>query len=169
MDINIKGDPGTGNTFISVQVNKGGTYQHLPNVTEVNNTTNIYGDCKKKASAPADDKEKQIIKSEILDYVGQLKEYVHPDWTNKYDTLWVSILAIPEVDEAIYKKGSQKNTTFNRQLVGNIIHVLIPKVISETNRTKLCKTLEGKEHDIRKQMSLNPSEEIIKAVKELIE
>lgn len=173
MDINIKGDPGTGNSFTEIKIENGGIYQNLPNVTTVNNTTNIYGDGKAAArtGGDIDDKEKQILKTAILQFVGKLKEKVTKEWLDDYDTLWVSVLAIPEVDAAIYKKGNQQNIHFNRQLVGSIVRVMLDKgvFVSTTNPTELAPLIGVGSGSFRKEMGKYPSDEIVKAVKELIE
>lgn len=83
--------------------------------------------------------------------------------------MWLDILDIPQVDAEIYNKGQQKDTIFNRNLVGNILHVLIGKVIGETNVTELTKALEGKPGaSVRGQMGSSPSPEIEKPLLELI-
>ena len=169
MDINITGNPGTGNTFVEVKVTDGGIYQSLPNVTTVTNTTNIYGNGKKGDAAPANEGEKQIVRDAVLAYVGKLKQYAKPEWVDKYDQLWVNILKLKEVEEEIYNRGSQRGGhAFNRDFVGNIINVLIGKVIACENRTQMCMDLEGKDCKIRKTMSLDPSDEVKKAVMKLL-
>jgi len=160
-------NPGSGNTF--VLLDSGAIYNNNPNATTVTNTTNIYMDGKKSQPIPPDDKEKQIRKNALLQYVGLLKEHVADEWKDKYDSLWLQILEIPQVDAEIYNKGQQKGTEFNRNMVGNILHVLIGKVIKETNVSTLTKTLEGKVgHSVREQMGMKPSAEIEKALLELI-
>lgn len=75
MDINIKGNPGTGNTFQEVHI---GTVQNYnPNATTVIN--NNYGDKPKPTSAP--DKtmqhaEREQRKAEIMEYVSRIKCHV---------------------------------------------------------------------------------------------
>ena len=75
MDINIKGNPGTGNTFQEIHI---GTVQNYnPNATTVIN--NNYGD-KQKLVSPSDkamgDAEKELCKAEIMDYVAHLKREI---------------------------------------------------------------------------------------------
>lgn len=160
-------NPGTGNTY--VLLDSGAIYNNNPNATTVTNTTNIYMDGKKSSPMPENDSEKQIRKNAILDYVGKLKDYAKNEWKGKYDRLWLEILAIPTVDAEIYNKGQQKDTIFNRNLVGNIIHVLIGKVIDETNVTTLTKALEDKPGaSVRGQMGIEPSADIVKPILELI-
>lgn len=160
-------NPGQGNAYVILD--SGAIYNNNPNATTVTNTTNIYMDGKKTPPLPEDDKEKQIRKNAILEYVGKLKDYATDDWKGNYNQLWLDILDIPQVDAEIYNKGQQKDTIFNRNLVGNILHVLIGKVIGETNVTELTKALEGKPGaSVRGQMGSSPSPEIEKPLLELI-
>lgn len=171
MDININftGDPGTGNTFV---MNESGViYNNNPNATQVTNITNNYysGDVPRQ-NAPLDDNDKKIRKSALLEYVAKLKPYAKAEWEKRYEQLWLKILDLPEVDKQIYNVGRQKGTTFNRQLVGRIIHFLKSKVLAEQNNTKLTLALEGKEGaSVRLVLGKDPSEEIQNAIKKLME
>ena len=100
-----------------------------------------------------------------MDYVAHLKPYVSKEWKNRYETLWRSILAIPEVDAVVYKPGKQKNTTFNRNLIANIIYIMCSEnVIDEHNATTLTKILEhDKEHSVRSQLGIQPTDSTIAA------
>ena len=162
MDINITGNPGTGNTFQEIHI---GTVQNYnPNATTVIN--NNYGD-KQKLVSPSDkamgDAEKEQRKAEIMDYVAHLKSFVSKEWKNRYETLWRSVLAIPEVDAIVYEPGKQKNTTFNRNLIANIIYIMCSEnVIDEHNATTLTKALEhDKEHSVRSQLGIQPTDSTI--------
>jgi hypothetical protein len=164
MDINITGNPGTGNTFQEIHI---GTVQNYnPNATTVIN--NNYGD-KQKPVSPSDkamgDAEKEQCKAEIMDYVAHLKPYVSKGWKNRYETLWRSILAIPEVDAVVYNPGKQKNTTFNRNLIANIIYIMYREnVIVVHNVTTLTKALEhDKDHSVRSQLGIQPTDSTIAA------
>lgn len=173
MELKIDGNPGTGNSFTQVVIQAGGVYNNNPNATAVTNTTIIYGDGKEQAGGSCmDDREKQILKTAILEFVGKLKPKVAAEWTNKYDTLWVSILAIPEVDAVVYDKGQQKNTLFNRSLVGGIVKVLLDnKVFVQTASPTDLAPLIGKDgsESFRKEMGKYPSVEIRNAITGLVE
>ena len=165
MDINIKGDPGTGNSFTEIIVKEGAIYQ--PNGTT--NITNNYFNGKKYDATPCNEDEKQIVRNEVIAYVGKLKPFVKPEWERKYDSLWVRILSLKEVEAEIYKTGNQKGHAFNRNFVGNIINVICKTVYSTENRTQMCNALEGKDNNVRKEMSKDPSDEVKKAVINLLE
>lgn len=172
MDINITGNPGTGNSYTEVIVKEGGNYNNMPNVTTVNQTTIIYGDNKDASGrGEMDEREKQIIKTAILEFVGKLKGYVSADWASKYDTLWVSILALPEVEAQIYDKGRQRNTLFNRALVGGIVKVMMDKNVFKTdaNPTTMAPAVGDSSESFRKEMGCYPSSDIETAVKKLID
>ena len=163
MDIKIEGNPGTGNTFQEIKI--GYVENYNPNATTVIN--NHYGDRKKSALA-ADDSQKQLdmiqLQAEILDYVGHLKQFVSKDWKNRYETLWHNILNLPEVSALVGDPGKQKDTTFNRNLVANIIYIMCNQgIITETNATTLTVALEGdKDHRVRAQLRKNPDDKDLK-------
>lgn len=171
MDINIKGDPGTGNSYTEIKMEKGAIYQNLPNVTEVTNVTNNYMYGKMASGIPQTEEEKQILKDSILEYVNKLKDEVAEDWKKDYGKLWLDILAVPEIEENIYNPGRQDDTRFNRNLVGNIIGFLKTKSIyKKTTAKKLAEILEGNpDSSVRGQIGVklpiptrNTIEDIIK-------
>lgn len=160
-------NPGTGNTFVTVE--SGGIYNSNPLATTVTNTTNLYMDRSRPSASPLDDTERRIRRNAILNYVAPLKNFVTPEWQGRYEPLWLDILELPEVAAEVYERGQQKDTVFNRNLVGNLIHVLIGRVIGETNVTTLAKALEGKSTgSVRGQMGLKPSASIEKALLRLL-
>ena len=170
MEINIKGNPGQGNTFQEIHINKVDNFN--PNATTVIN--NYYGD--KQKPAPAAEKELQNAereqrKSDILQYVAKLTQYVSKEWKNRYETLWKNILALPEVEAEVYEPGKQKGTTFNRNLIAHIIYIMCKEdVITEKNATRLATALEGSgEYSVRNQLGQHPSNrEITDKVQQLI-
>ena len=163
MEINIKGDPGQGNTFQDIHINHVDNFN--PNATTVVN--NYYGD--KQKSVPAAEKvlqdaEREKCKADILQYVAKLSQYVSKDWKNRYETLWKNILALPEVEAEVYEPGKQKGTTFNRNLIANIICMMVrTEVFTTNNATHLTIALEGdKEHSVRNQLREYPQNDDIK-------
>ena len=160
-------NPGSGNTYNEWNI------QHVenfnPNATSVITVHYHYGEEKVASGGRKrmDDEQKQAIKNEILDYVGQLTDFVNSDWKTRYATLWNKILDLPAVEAVIYDYGRQRNTHFNKYVLGNIIHMLMGKVL-KGNATDLCKALEGDEkHHIRQEMGYDPAEEIRSAVSAL--
>ena len=163
MEINIKGDPGQGNTFQDIHIDHVDNFN--PNATTVVN--NYYGD--KQKSVPAAEKvlqdaEREKRKADILQYVAKLSQYVSKDWKNRYETLWKNILALPEAEAEVYEPGKQKGTTFNRNLIANIICMMVrTEVFTTNNATHLTIALEGdKEHSVRNQLREYPQNDDIK-------
>lgn len=170
MDVNVTGNPGTGNSFHEYHINNVETF--APNATTVIN--NHYGDRKSASVATSKGEEKADLiqrQHEIMDYVGNLKQYVAPEWKNRYENVWRSILAQPEVAAAIYEPGKQKDTTFNRNLVANIVFLMTNHgVITERNATTLTLALEDdKDHSVRAQLRSEPDDRrITEAVSKLL-
>ena len=111
----------------------------------------------------------QPDKKSIIDYVMKLHPvYVSKEWQDKYEGLWKAILELPVVAEKIYDKGRQQNTTFNRNLVGNILHLLADKkVLTTNNATKLAIGLEKDENaSVRAKLGEMPPKEVKDAVEE---
>ncbi|MBP3668948.1 MAG: hypothetical protein J6J26_05200 [Bacteroides sp.] len=112
----------------------------------------------------------QLCKENILEYVMRLHPvYVRQEWQDKYGELWEQILELPAVAEKIYDKGRQQGTTFNRNLVGNILHLMAEKkVLAITaNATKMAEVLEGDANSsIRAKLGEMPPKEVKDAVEE---
>lgn len=171
MDINIKGNPGTGNVFQEIHINNVETY--APNATTVIN--NHYAD-KRPLRNSADVRQNEVAarqrQADIMDYVGRLKKYVSQDWRNRYETTWERILNLPEVASVVYDQGRQRDTTFNRNLVANIIYVMCRRgIIAELCATSLTMALEDdKEHSVRAQLGREPeNRELTEKIKELLD
>ena len=113
----------------------------------------------------------QLCKENILEYVMRLHPvYVRQEWQDKYGELWEQILELPAVADKIHDKGKQQNTTFNRNLVGNILHLLADKkVLTTNNATKLAIGLENDENaSVRAKLGEMPPKEVKDAVESLI-
>ena len=111
----------------------------------------------------------QLCKENILEYVMRLHPvYVRQEWQDKYGELWEQILELPAVADKIHDKGKQQNTTFNRNLVGNILHLLADKkVLTTNNATKLAIGLEKDENaSVRAKLGEMPPKEVKDAVEE---
>ena len=113
----------------------------------------------------------QLCKDSILEYVMKLHPFlVREEWRDKYKELWEEILELPEVAKVIYDKGRQQKTTFNRNLVGNILHLMAEcKVLTTGNATNLAKALEDNaDASIRAKLGEMPSKEVKDAIEILI-
>ena len=162
MEIKIAGNPGTGNTFSEVHI--GYVENYVPNATTVIN--NHYGESGK--AKPQTDRETSkadllVRRGEIMQYVGNLRPYVSEKWKNRYEAVWHAILDLPAVAAVIYEPGKQKDTSFNRNLVANIIYIMCGRrILIESNATKLTEALEGdKDHSVRAQLGKAPDNKVI--------
>ncbi len=97
--------------------------------------------------------------------------HVREEWREKYRQLWEAILELPAVAEIIYDKGKQQGTTFNRNLVGNILHLMAErKVLSTGNATKLAIALEGtSDTSVRAKLGEMPPRPVKVAVEKLLD
>lgn len=151
-------------------------HQLIPNATHV--TNNYYGDefvpndvLQKPASYDATCNP-QLSKESVLEYVMRLfPAHVCEKWRDKYRSLWESILSLPVVSRYIYNKGKQQNTTFNRNLVGNILHLIAEsKILVTTNATRLSEVLENDSNaSIRAKLGEMPPTEIKRHIEGLIQ
>ena len=114
----------------------------------------------------------QPDKKSIIDYVMKLHPvYVSKEWQDKYEWLWKQILELPAVADRIHDKGRQQGTTFNRNLVANILHLMAEKkVLAITaNATKMAEVLEGDANaSVRAKLGEMPLRVIEQAVESLI-
>ena len=170
MEVKIDGNPGTGNTFQEIKI--GYVENYVPNATTVIN--NHYGESGK--AKPQTDKETSkadllVRRGEIMQYVGNLRPYVSEKWKNRYEAVWHAILDLPAVAAVIYEPGKQKDTSFNRNLVANIIYIMCGRrILIESNATKLTEALEGdKDHSVRAHLRTEPADAVLlREVKELL-
>ncbi|SHK60763.1 HIRAN domain-containing protein [Xylanibacter ruminicola] len=112
--------------------------------------------------------------NDILEYTGRVKGMLAASWTTeRYDALWDAILSIPAVKWQAKKVGKQQNTTFNRNLIANILHTMIDKHVfapSASNQT-ICEALEGtKDHSVRSALGTALKDKALKTdIERLIE
>jgi hypothetical protein len=168
MEIKIKGNPGTGNSFTEVHIDNVQNYN--PNATTIIN--NNYGTRKphNTVSQGVIEVDKDEVRLKIIKYVEKTLEYVAEDWKKKFKPLWEDILNIKEVDASVYDSGSQEGTAFNRVLVAGIIRILKDKgVYRKCTNSSLGIALEGTyEHHVRQEIGKYPSEEIQNSIKQLL-
>lgn len=109
----------------------------------------------------------------IIDYVMRLHpSHVRQEWQEKYQALWKSILELPPVACKVYDKGRQQGTTFNRNLVANILHLLAERRVLtiNANPTEMAKLLEGDANaSVRAKLGEMPEKVIGLAVTELVD
>ena len=104
----------------------------------------------------------------IMEYVGRLKPIVRQEFLNTYDQLWSGILELKEVKLQVYDKGKQQDTTFNRNLVAQIIHQVSDWLyVPAANAVKMAEYLEpgrGAEHSVRQKLGESPDRVVKKAI-----
>ena len=115
----------------------------------------------------------QHVNDVIMEYVGRLMPVVREEVADKYIMIWQEILANNMVKQVIYNKGKQQDTSFNRNLVAQIIHQISPKVyLSEAKPTVLAEYLEpekGANHAVRQKLGEAPENVIKKEIDKCME
>lgn len=110
-------------------------------------------------------------KEAIIDYLDRLKPMVKAEYKDRYDTLWEGVLELSQVKAAIYNKGKQQDTTFNRNLLAQIIHQLGVLYVPTANTVQMAMQLEpekGADHPVRQKLGEVPEKTIKKAIDEYI-
>ena len=107
-------------------------------------------------------------KERIISYVDRLEPMVNKDFRDNYYELWNGILELKEVKESVYDKGKQQGTTFNRNLVAQIIRQIKDKVyVASANTVQMAEYLEpgkGANHPVRQKLGEVPCKMIKKSV-----
>lgn len=170
-EIKIEGNPGTGNSYI--EVNIGHVENYNPAATTVVN--NYYGTRLKPEALESITAGKTLLRQEILTYVSKTLTFVLHQWKGKYMDLWSDILNLPEVDAVIYDKGRQQCTLFNRKELCHIIcyvgkHAVDGMGIFEKyNATHIAVAFkDGAEKSTRPELGFRPSKEIQTAIDTLL-
>ena len=103
-------------------------------------------------------------KDAIMGYVGRLKPMVRESYVDCYDQLWMGILELEEVKTHVYDSGKQQDTTFNRNLVAQIIHQMAATVFVPTantvNMAQYLEPIKGSDHPVRQKLGESPENKI---------
>lgn len=104
-------------------------------------------------------------------YIDRIRSLLTDSWKAKYRQVWEEIIDHPTVAAVIYNKGRQTKTTFNRNLVGNIINYLGHQgMIDVWNASKVAIMLENTtEHSVREALRQDPPANIIEVLKDYTE
>ena len=108
-------------------------------------------------------------KEAIMEYVGRLRPLVKEQYQERYDQIWEGILEISQVKAMIYNKGRQQDTTFNRNLLAQLIHQVDVIYLPTANTVQMATYLEpekGVDHPVRQKLGEVPDKAIKKAVEE---
>ncbi len=107
-------------------------------------------------------------KETIINYVDRLEPMVKKEIRDTYYELWNGILELKEVKQSVYDKGKQQGTTFNRNLVAQIICQIKDKVyMASANTVQMAECLEpgkGVNHPVRQKLGEVPCKTIKKSV-----
>ena len=137
-----------------------------------NNGTMTYNDHRGAEERKKDDACAPASKETIMEYVGRLRPVVREQYRDRYDQIWEGILEISQVKAVIYKKGKQQNTTFNRNLLAQIIHQVSNVIYLPTaNTVQMAECLEpgkGIDHSVRQKLGESPEKDVKKAVEEFM-
>lgn len=176
MNIDKYANLGTGN--IIQEINIQNVEHFYPNAhTVINNGKSgpqeLKGDAKAAKPArrsPMEQRDLPPVREQIMLYVSCLnvEKFVQPEWVGKrYMDLWNGILDIPKVEALVYNPGKQRETSFNRNLVGNIIYYLATRpdkrkcVYKDFNASLFADKLEtNPEHSVRLAMGKLPTDEV---------
>ena len=128
---------------------------------------------------PVEEKEEEMYvednryssaKEKIISYVNRLEPMVKKEFRDNYYELWNGILELKEVKESVYDKGKQQGTTFNRNLVAQIIRQIKDNVyVTTANAVQMAECLEpgkGANHPVRQKLGEVPCKMIKKSVDE---
>ena len=112
-----------------------------------------------------------VVRNQILAYVSRVSPLLSYKWDNRFMELWEDILDLPEVKLKIYMVGRQRGTTFNRNLVANILNRLsiygVYRGGYRTTEIAIC--LEGDiSHPVRAALGQVPPSDIIYSIDELM-
>lgn len=113
-------------------------------------------------------------RQDILDYVGRLRVIVREERRDLWAQLWKDIVSDGCLTEKLMNKGKQKDTTFNRNLVANIVQLLVVRGwLETTNVTRMTELLEGdRNHSVRQMLGTvceSPLAEIVERYAKVIE
>ncbi|MBE6260283.1 MAG: hypothetical protein E7107_05580 [Prevotella sp.] len=123
----------------------------------------------KKMKDDGDDNLQKKGKKAIMEYVGRLRPLVKEQYQERYDQIWEGILEISQVKAVIYNKGKQQDTTFNRNLLAQLIHQVEIIYLSSANNALMTTYLEperGADHPVRQKLGEVPDKDIKNAVED---
>ena len=132
---------------------------------------NVYYQQNAAESEKANDGDHLQGKEAILDYVGRLMPLVRNEYQANYEDLWQGILELNEVKLQVYNRGKQQDTTFNRNLVAQIIHQMGQRVYivgaSDQQMAEYLEPEKGKDHSVRKKLGESPEAPVKRAIETL--
>lgn len=125
-----------------------------------------------KTNEPKKGSTEQATKETIMEYVGRLKSLVKDEYQERYEEIWMGILDLSDVRKQVFNKGKQKDTTFNRNLVAQITHLMMePMFVPSVKVAQMAEQLEpekGVDHPVRKKLGESPEKKIKTSVEDYL-
>jgi hypothetical protein len=101
-----------------------------------------------------------------MEYVGRLHEMVTPAWASRYMDLFKQIFALPQVRVNIAVVGKQQGTSFNRNMVANVVQMMLQEqdiFLPTANPSRMAEKLEhNKEHSVKAALGAVPQDKQLK-------
>lgn len=134
----------------------------------------IYHEAEKPARhADKDERDVEAATRAAMEYVGRLHEMVTPAWASRYMDLFKQIFALPQVRVNIAVVGKQQGTSFNRNMVANVVQMMLQEqdiFLPTANPSRMAEKLEhNKDHSVKAALGAVPQDKQLKeAVKTVI-
>ena len=134
----------------------------------------IYHEAEKPARhADKDECDVEAATRAAMEYVGRLHEMVTPSWASRYMDLFKQIFALPQVRVNIAVVGKQQGTSFNRNMVANVVQMMLQEqdiFLPTANPSRMAEKLEhNKDHSVKAALGAVPQDKQLKeAVKTVI-
>ncbi len=104
--------------------------------------------------------------ADIRAYVKKVERLLAADWSGEnYEALWNKVLALPAVKAQAHNRGKQRGTTFNRNLIANMLHTMMLKGVfaAGTTNQAMAEALEGtKDHSVRDAVGRGLEDRVMK-------
>ncbi len=120
---------------------------------------------------PEEEKKQNLVptsKDAVLEYVRRLMPVVKEEYRDNYESIWTGILELDAVRVKIYDKGKQKDTTFNRNLLAQMIHqvssVLYVPTANTVQMSEYLEPQKGVDHPVRQKLGESPERTIKNAI-----
>lgn len=127
----------------------------------------IYHEAEKPARhADKDECDVEAATRAAMEYVGRLHEMVTPAWTDRYMDLFKQIFALPQVRVNIAVVGKQQGTSFNRNMVANVVQMMLQEqdiFLPTANPSRMAEKLEhNKDHSVKAALGAVPQDKQLK-------
>ena len=127
----------------------------------------VYHEAEKPAKhADKNECDVEAATSAAMEYVGRLKEMVAPAWVDRYMELFKQIFALPQVRVNIAVVGKQQGTSFNRNMVANVVQMMLQEqdiFLPTANPSRMAEKLEhNKDHSVKAALGAVPQDKQLK-------